>query len=135
MLKETVTYTNFDGEVVTDVVRFNLTRAELLEMEITTKDGWTNYVNRIIKAENTAEIFRVYKDLVLKGYGIMSDDGKHFIKRPELAEEFSHSEAFSELFMKVFQDADAASRFMEQMLPPMPEGAADNIVSIAAKNS
>lgn len=131
MLKKTVTYTNFDGETVTDIVRFNLTKAELLEMEITTKDGWTNYVKRIVEAENQAEIFKVYKDLVLKAYGVMSEDGRHFIKKPELAEEFSHTEAFSELFMEVFQDADKASAFMEGMLPALPEGEAENVVTMA----
>lgn len=132
MLKKEVTYKNFDGEMVTDVVRFNLTKAELIEMEITTQDSWTKYVQRIIKAENNAEIFKIYKDVVLRAYGVMSPDGKHFIKKPELAEEFSHSEAFSVLFMEVFQDADKASEFMNGMLPEIEE---DNVVSIAAANS
>ena len=121
MLKKEITYKNFDGDTVTDIVRFNLTKAELIEMEITTQDSWTKYVQRIIKAENNAEIFKVYKDVVLRAYGVMSPDGKHFVKNRELAEEFSHTEAFSVLFMEVFQDADKAAEFMNAMLPEIED--------------
>lgn len=121
MLKKVVTYTNFEGEQVTETLHFNLTKAELMEMELSVDGGLTSLIKKVVKADSHPEIFRIFKDLILKAYGIR--DGSHFIKSTAISEEFSHTEAFSELFMTVVQDADEASAFISGILPDVPEEA------------
>lgn len=121
MLKKTVTYTDFNGVERTEDYYFNLSKAELMEMETGTTGGYSDRIQAIINAKDTPEIMRIFKDLLLKAYGEKSADGKHFVKidndgRP-LSIAFSQTEAYSEIFMELATDADAASAFINGVLP------------------
>ena len=59
----------------------------------------------------------VFKDIVLRSYGQKSPDGKRFIKSVELTESFSQTEAYSNLFMELATDADAAAAFVNGIIP------------------
>lgn len=117
MLKRTMTYTNYNGEQITEDCYFNLTKAEILEMEMTTQGGMAEYIKGIVNAKNTAEIIKIFKELILKAYGKKSPDGRRFIKSEELREEFSQTEAYSDLFMLLATDAEEAAKFVNGVTP------------------
>ena len=117
MLKKTITYTDFNGMERSEDFYFNLTKAEVMEMEMSTVGGLSEMIQRIIAAQDTPSIIKVFKDLVLKSYGEKSADGKRFIKTPEIAEAFSQTEAYSVLFMELATDADAAAAFVNGIIP------------------
>ena len=117
MLKKTITYTDFNGMERSEDFYFNLTKAEVMEMEMSTVGGLSEMIQRIIAAQDAPSIIKVFKDLVLKSYGEKSADGKRFIKTPEIAEAFSQTEAYSVLFMELATDADAASAFVNGIIP------------------
>lgn len=117
MLKKTITYTDFNGVERSEDFYFNLTKAEVMEMEMSTVGGLSEMIQRIISAQDTPSIIKVFKDLVLKSYGEKSADGKRFIKTPEIAEAFSQTEAYSVLFMELATDADAAAAFVNGIIP------------------
>lgn len=117
MLKKTVTYTDYNDVEVTENVYFNLNKAELSEMELTTPGGYSNMIRRIVAADDTPAIFRAFKELILKAYGEKSQDGRRFIKSPELAEAFSQTEAYSIIFMEITQDANKAAEFFNGLIP------------------
>jgi hypothetical protein len=117
MLKKTITYTDYNDVERTETFWFNLSQAELMEMELGTVGGMREMVNRIVAAQDLPSITKVFKDLILKSYGEKSPDGKRFIKSPELSEAFSQTEAYTELFMELATDADAASDFMNGIVP------------------
>lgn len=117
MLKETITYTDYNDVERKEDFYFNLTKAELMEMEIGTTGGYAKMLQKIIDAKDTASLIKIFKELVLKSYGQKSDDGKRFIKTDELSEEFKQTEAYSELFMKLATDADAAIKFVNGIIP------------------
>ena len=102
-------------------------KPELMEMELSTTGGLAEMINKIVAAQDAPAIVKVFKDLVLKAYGQKSADGRRFIKSKELADEFSQTEAYSQLFMELATDADAASKFVNGIVPPM-----DNKPSIPA---
>lgn len=122
MLKETITYTNYNGVECTEDFYFNLTQAELMEMEMGTAGGMAEMITKIVNAQDAPAIIKIFKDLILKAYGEKSPDGKRFEKKNGLlAAQFAETEAFSELFMKLATDADAAARFVNGIVPAQKE--------------
>lgn len=122
MLKKTITYTDYNGVERKEDFYFNLTKAEIMEMEMSISGGLTEMINRIVAAQDAPAIVKIFKELILKAYGIKSPDGKRFIKSEELATEFAQTEAYSQLFMELATDADAASAFVNGIVPNV-EGA------------
>lgn len=118
MLKKTITYTDYNGVERTENFYFNLTKAEIMEMEMGTVGGFAEMVQRIVDAKDAPTIIKVFKDLVLKAYGEKSADGKRFIKSDELRESFAQTEAYSQLFMELATDSKAASAFVNGIVPP-----------------
>lgn len=117
MLKETIKFEDYNGVERTEDHWFNLSEAEIMEIELGTTGGFAEMIEKIIAAKDTPSIIKIFKDLILKAYGQKSSDGRRFIKSKELSEEFSQTEAYSVLFMKLATDADAAARFVNGIIP------------------
>lgn len=117
MFKKTVTYTDFNDVERTEDFYFNLTKAEVLEMQLGTAGGFSEMIQRIIDAKDTPQLIKVFKDLVLKAYGEKSLDGKRFIKSPEIAEAFAQTNAYSEIFMELATNDKEASAFVNGITP------------------
>lgn len=117
MLKKTINYTDYNGMERKEDFYFNLSKAELTEMELSTAGGLAEMIQKIVDTQDTPKIVKIFKDLVLKAYGEKSLDGKRFIKNDEIREAFSQTEAYSELFMELASDADAASAFVNGIVP------------------
>ena len=117
MIKKTITYTDYNGVERTENFYFNLSKAEVMEMEMTAEGGMAEFIQKIVDAKDAPSIIRVFKDLVLKAYGVKTDDGRRFIKSKELSDEFSQTEAYSQIFMELATDADAAAKFVNGILP------------------
>ena len=132
MIKQDITYTNFEGEQETETLYFHLNKVELMEMQVSEKRGLAQYITDIQKAENNKEIFRLFKEIVLRAYGERSDDGKKFIKNERLREEFEGSLAYEELMVKLVTEADFAVKFVNGI---MPAGMADQIAARMGQDS
>lgn len=121
MLKKTITYTDYNGAERTEDFYFNLSKAEVMEMEMSTNGGLAEMINRIVAAQDAPAIIKIFKDLVLKAYGEKSPDGKHFLKEDidghPLYNKFKQTEAYSQLFMELATDADAAAKFVNGIVP------------------
>lgn len=117
MLKKTITYTDYNGTERTEDFFFNLNKAELMEMEMSTAGGLAEMIQNIVKANDGPAIMKIFKDIVLKAYGEKSPDGKKFIKSEELSTAFSQTEAYSNLFMELATDADVAAAFINGIIP------------------
>lgn len=121
MLKKTISYTDYNGVKREEPFYFNLTKAEIMEMEMSTVGGFAEMVEKIVAAQDTPTLVKIFKDLILKAYGEKSPDGKEFMKfdydgRP-LSRKFVQTEAYSELFMELSTDAKAASDFINGIVP------------------
>ena len=117
MLKKTITYKDYNGVERTEDFMFNLTKAEILEMQLTKDGGMDAAIKKIVDAKDAPEIMKVSKELILKAYGVVSDDGRRFIKSKEISDSFAQTEAFSMLFMELATDTDAASAFVNGIVP------------------
>lgn len=123
MLKKTITYTDYDGNERTEDFYFNLTKAECLEMELGSNGGMKKYVERIVSAQDGKQLVALFKEIIDKAYGVKSLDGKRFIKNQEVLDEFKQSEAYSDLFMELATNSEAAAAFVNGVVPAVPENA------------
>lgn len=122
MLKKKITYTDYNGMERTEDFYFNLTEAEITEMEMSTAGGFTGMIQRIVDAQDGPSIIKVFKEIILKAYGEKSADGRRFVKSEELSNEFSQTEAYSQLFMELATNAEAASTFINAIVPDKRKG-------------
>ena len=117
MLNKTINYTDYNGTARTEDFYFNLSEAEITEMELSTTGGLAAMLENVVKAQDGPSIVKIFKEIVLKSYGEKSPDGKRFIKSKELSEAFSQTEAYTKLFMELDTDADAAAAFINAVVP------------------
>lgn len=117
MLKKRIKYVDFDGNKREEDFFFHLMESEIAEMELSTAGGFTESIQRIIQSQDVPEIIKQFKIIILKSYGVKSPDGKRFIKNEALSEEFSQTNAYSKLFMELATDDEAASAFINGIVP------------------
>ena len=117
MLKKTVTYVDYNGVERTEDFYFNLSKAEVTEMEVSVEGGFSKMLEEIVKSNDNARILELFKEMVLKAYGEKSADGRRFVKSKELSEAFSQTEAYSEIFMELAMDEKAAAAFVNGIMP------------------
>lgn len=121
MLKKTITYTDYNGAERTEDFYFNLTKAEVVEMQYSIGGGLKERLERIVQTQDQPAIIREFKGLILKAYGEKSDDGKRFMKSEEISNKFACTEAYSILFMELATNADKASEFVNGITPQIKE--------------
>lgn len=127
MLKKTVKYTDYDGNEREEDFYFNLTKAEVLEMQLSKDGGLEKTIRKIIAAQDKAELIKLFKEIVLKAYGEKSADGRRFVKSEEISTAFTQTEAYSNLFIELISNEAAAVAFINGIIPQdlqqAPEGA------------
>lgn len=121
MLKKTIEYTNFDGVEMKEDFYFNLTQAELTELQMSKAGGFGEYIEKIVAAKDVPTLAKLFKDLIMLSYGEKSADGKRFVKKApdghRLAEDFIETEAYSTLYMELIMDDKAAANFVNGIIP------------------
>lgn len=120
MYKKTMTYTDYDGVERTEDFYFNLNKAELMEMDFSESGGMEKMIRRVIEAKDTRKLIEIFKDLILRSYGEKSADGKYFEKVRDgrkLSDGFAQTEAYSDLFMELATNDEAATTFITNVIP------------------
>ncbi len=117
MLKRDITYQDFNDEKVTDTFYFNITKSEIIELEVETKEGMDATIKKIIETKDNKTLIAEFKRIILLAYGEKSADGKRFIKSDESREAFSQTAAFDTLFIELATEDEAAANFIKGILP------------------
>ena len=117
MLQKTIKYTDYDGNEREEDFYFNLNKAEVTEMELSKQGGLSEYIKRIVAAQDAPSLVELFKELICKSYGEKSLDGKRFVKSKELTEEFTQTEAYAELFVELASNAEEATKFVNGIMP------------------
>ena len=117
MYKIQKTYTDYNGNERTEDFWFNLSKSELVEMAYSVEGGLEQVLEKIIRENDKNKIITFFKDLVLRAYGEKSADGRRFMKSDEISKAFSETPAYSDIFMDLATDANAASAFVNGIMP------------------
>lgn len=118
MIKKTMTYTDFNGTQRTEDFYFNLTKAEVLKMEMGVKGGLAEQIKRIVDTQDQPAIIQVFEDLIQRSYGVKTPDGRGFVKRAEDLEAFISTQAYSDLYMLLATNDEEAAKFVNGIVPP-----------------
>ena len=121
MYKKTITYEDYNNVTRTEDFYFNLTQAELAEMEFGTSGGLADMLTQISKSMDQPSIVAMFKKIILAAYGVKSADGKYFRKNDEIRNDFMSTEAYSILFMELASDSDSASEFINGVIPKIEQ--------------
>lgn len=118
MRKETITYEDYNGVTRTEDFYFAFNKAELMEMELSAPGGsLREKLQKIIDSPDPAKISSAFKEILLSAYGEKSEDGRRFVKSPELSKAFSETMAYSDLWMKLSTEAGYAGQFIKDIVP------------------
>lgn len=117
MLAKKISYVDYNGNPREEVFYFNLSKAEIMEMELGVAGGMTRMIEAMVAAEDGPGLSKLYKEIILKAYGEKSADGRRFVKSQELRDAFEQTDAYSELYMELVTDADKASEFVNGIMP------------------
>lgn len=131
MIKKTITFTDYDGNERTEDYWFNISKAELVELENSVKGGLKKILEKAVQEKDGPKIMSIFKEIILKAYGVKSNDGRRFMKDPDITRDFIETEAYVNLFMELATDEKAGNAFMEGVLPKFEE-TPTNVTSIAA---
>ena len=122
MWKETITYTDYFGETRTEDFRFHLSKAECAERQMATAGGgYAELLKKIVDARDAEKIVSYFKQFILDSYGEISEDGRRFVKSPEISKAFSETPAYEQLYMKLATDDEYAAKFVNGVLPAPEE--------------
>lgn len=141
MYVKSVTYTDYNGVERTEEFRFNLTEAELMEMNLSEGGGMADRVQRMIDAKDVPELIALFKDLLMKSYGEKSADGRRFVKSKEIADAFSQTPAYSKIYMELVTDDVKAAEFINKVVPASVAAAAkeaaekNNVIAMPAPSA
>lgn len=117
MLKKTITYTDYNDRVRTEDFYFNLSKAEIMDMEMSVEGGLTQMINKITAAQDYNALYKFFTNLIRKAYGEKSEDGKRFVKSEEISDSFTQTEAYSVLLEEFTTDSKAAAAFVNAIIP------------------
>ena len=130
MHKETITYEDWNGVERTEDFYFNLTEQELVKMDVQENSALQDKIDKVIKAKSQQEILDLFEKIVYVSYGVKSEDGKRFIKSKEVKDAFLESPAYSMIYMMLATDAQAASKFVNEIMPKPKNAPVQDVTSI-----
>lgn len=136
MYKRSITYTDYFGQERTETVYFNLNRAELTKLELSTQRGYTNMLQDLIDKKDGPTIMRTFDEVIRASYGEKSEDGRRFVKSKELSDAFCQTPMYDQLFMELCTDSKAGAEFMNGIIPDdlKDQVQKENIVTVARQH-
>lgn len=111
MIKKTLTYYDFNDQEVTEELYFHLSSIELTRMIAKYDGDLEGYINKIVAAGDLMAMVNILEDLLLSSYGVKSEDGRRFIKGPEVVSSFEWSQAYAELFETLLNNPKETREF------------------------
>lgn len=137
MIAKTIKFDNLDGEEISDVFYFHITKLEALELEVRFPEGLEGHLKKIGNTSNAQEAYDLFKDVLVEAYGEKAPDNIRFIKSPEIKSRFADSAALGELIFEFLNNPEYAADFLQECLPAriVKEAKAEAAKNASGQNS
>ena len=135
MFKKTITYVDFDGVERTEDFYFNLSKSEVIKLELSYPGGFENYIDTIVKSNDGAAIMKSFNDIIMMSYGEKSTDGRRFVKSKELSDAFAQTPAYDQIFIELCTDNNAAAAFVNGVMPTLTDADKKKLDIVAKANA
>lgn len=122
MLKQTISYTDFNDQPQEETLYFNLSKTELAD-HLYLQERFANLKEKLegpehtLSTEDILTLLDLVKTLMKLSYGLRSEDGKRFQKSDDIWTEFTQTAAYDAYLFSLFEDPTRAVSFMLGILP------------------
>lgn len=116
MIKETLTYTDYNGEERTAEYRFHMSQVEWIRFD-RKYGGIQSYLEKAIRNGDEYAAMNMFEDLVQTAYGEKSSDGIRFEKSKEITDSFVQTEAYSNFIYDMLTNESRAIDFFNRLKP------------------
>lgn len=120
MIRKEITFTDFDGNEVTETHLFHLTAPEMIRMDAEYGDGGIEkLLNNMVESSDNVGLMQLFEKLIRRAYGTLLEvDGKkRFVKNEKEADIFMNSLAYEGLFMELISSETVAAEFFNRLAP------------------
>lgn len=114
MFYKDITYTDYNGEEKTERAYFHMPKPELVKLDAF-YGGIQHKLDEIQASNDAYALYNMFEDIIRKSYGVKSDDGTRFVRKPEIAEDFLQSAAYEALFVKLITNPEELNEFMSKV--------------------
>ena len=116
MYRKRVKYKDYLGQDREEIFDFNLSDSEIMELEADYEGSITKMIAKLSKKNDHADVIKIMKKIVLMSYGVISEDGRRFIKNDEVRDAFYQTEAYSAIFTELATNDVKAAEFFERII-------------------
>lgn len=117
MIAKTITYKDFNDVERTETFLFNLTKTELSNLNFKHHGTYGEQLKAIADSNDVKLVTELFNEIIIRAYGIKSEDGKNFRKSPQIVDDFVSSAAYDALMTEILGDMDKAAALFIGMLP------------------
>lgn len=118
MIKQHVSYEDYEGNKVEKDLWFHLNRSDLAKLSLNYEKGLIEGLTELQKKGDKRAIAEFIDELLINAYGVRKPDSDVFLKTKEIREDFEYSLAHDEILMMLLGgDDDDIINFIVGIMP------------------
>lgn len=129
MIKQHVSYEDYDGNKVEKDLWFHLNRSDLAKMSLGFDNGLIDGLTELQQKGDKKAVAEFIDNLLVNAYGVRKPGSDVFLKTPEIKEDFQYSLAHDEILMMLLGgEDDEIINFIVGIMPGMSTEDRANVI-------
>lgn len=129
MIKQHVSYEDYDGNKVEKDLWFHLNKSDLAKMSLGFDNGLIDGLTELQQKDDKKAVAEFIDNLLVNAYGVRKPGSDVFLKTPEIKEDFQYSLAHDEILMMLLGgEDDEIINFIVGIMPGMSAGDRANVI-------
>lgn len=129
MIKQHVSYEDYDGNKVEKDLWFHLNKSDLAKMSLGFDNGLIDGLTELQKKGDKKAVAEFIDNLLVNAYGVRKPGSDVFLKTPEIKEDFQYSLAHDEILMMLLGgEDDEIINFIVGIMPGMSAKDRTNVI-------
>lgn len=129
MIKQHVSYEDYDGNKVEKDLWFHLNKSDLAKMSLGFDNGLIDGLTELQQKGDKKAVAEFIDNLLVNAYGVRKPGSDVFLKTPEIKEDFQYSLAHDEILMMLLGgEDDEIINFIVGIMPGMSAEDRANVI-------